>query len=225
MDAGVVPVRLQYAVTQGGASYARVKVDNLAYAKTVVLHHGDGAIWTDRGLVWVEGYGSYDVFVTPTLVDAGPIQKFAVRYDVSGQRFWDNNGGTNYRIDEGHGTVGGDVTLRNAQVFPGVTRYDRSLRGQIYVNNLAYQKNVGIRMSIDGGATWTNYAASYLRKATEGTFQDAFPVPEVEVWEFSTPLFNPVGNDIYFAVYYDAYWDNNFGRNYRLSPEPGRRLG
>jgi hypothetical protein len=225
MSAGPLPVRLQYAVTEEGGSYARVKVDNLAYAKSVALHHGNGSAWTDRELVWIEGYGSYDVFVTTRPVDVGPIQRFAVRYSVSGLEFWDNNGGANYTIDEGHGTVGGNVTLRNAQLLPGVTRYDRSLRGQIYVNNLAYQKHVGVRMSIDGGTSWANYAATYVRKATEGTPRDAFPIPDVEVWEFWTPLFSPSFYNIYFAVYYNGYWDNNFNHNYSLFNEPGRSLG
>jgi hypothetical protein len=225
MNAGTLPVRLQYAVTQEGASYARVKVDNLAYAKAVVLNYGDGAVWTDRGLVWIEGYGSHDVFVMSRLMGLGPVQRFAVRYNVSGFEFWDNNGGANYKIEEGHGTVGGNVTLRSAQLLPGVTRYDRSLRGQIYVNNLAFQKNVGLRMSIDGGTSWVNYPATYVGKATEGTRQDAVPIPGVEVWGFWTPLFSPSFYDIYFAVYYDSYWDNNFGHNYSLYNEPGRSIG
>jgi hypothetical protein len=225
MNAGTLPVRLQYAVTQEGATYARVKVDNLTYAKAVVLHYGDGAVWTDRGLVWIEGYGSHDVFVMPRLMGLGPVQRFAVRYNVSGFEFWDNNGGANYTIGEGRGTVGGNVTLRSALLLPGVTQYDRSLRGQIYVNNLAYQKNVGLRMSIDGGTSWVNYAATYVSKATEGTRQDAVPIPDVEVWGFWTPLFSPSFYNIYFAVYYDGYWDNNFGHNYSLYSEPGRSIG
>ena len=99
------------------------------------------------------------------------------------------------------------------------------LEGEILVNNLSFVKDVGVRMSVDGGVKWNDTLASF---SGSNTANHTFVGP-AEVWRFKTPELNlndasPV---FQFAVFYrngatgETFWDNNFGQDYRVSKADG----
>lgn len=84
------------------------------------------------------------------------------------------------------------------------------VEGYIAVQNLAYDKKVTVHYSLDGGKTWADTAASYLRTN---------PSDNYEVWKFKTPSSSedfqgPIKYCIKYEVNGQTYWDNNNGSNY-----------
>ena len=100
------------------------------------------------------------------------------------------------------------------------------IEGEIYVNNLAFAKRVGIRFSTDGGTTWQDSDAAFAGGVSEGTFATS---SGAELWKFKTPELNldAASTMFRFAIYYqnlatgEWFWDNKFGRDYRLSKNDG----
>jgi Carbohydrate/starch-binding module (family 21) len=233
---GQPPVRLKYAESDtfspGGGigpvtnTTITAKVQNLAFAKDVAIHYAqpDGT-WAERPLPFQRWFGTYDTFSRNdgTFVTT----EFVVRYTVNGQTFWDNNGGTNYRVDELRpNTVGGNVVLNKAiarrglQAGGGFTVVTSWVEGEIYVKNLSFNKRVGIRLSANDWASFRDTDASFA-----GLVTVAEGLSQVEVWTFKTPEFNlDVSTPVFrFAIFYNNldsgewFWDNNFGQDYTLS--------
>ncbi|GFO55853.1 hypothetical protein GMSM_28600 [Geomonas sp. Red276] len=202
------------------------KVENLAFAKDVALHYQqqDGT-WSEAPLSWQKNFNDYDDFILND--DQFYISRFALRYSVDGETFWDNNGGADYRIDEIHpNTVGGNVVLnlatahRGTEAGGGFVFTTSWVDGEIYLNNLSFNKKVGIRLTADDWGTFEDTFAGFA-----GIVPVAEGVSEVEVWKFKTPELNLDEStpDFKFAIFYvdldsgETFWDNNFGRNYTLS--------
>ncbi|URZ17144.1 carbohydrate-binding protein [Clostridium felsineum] len=84
------------------------------------------------------------------------------------------------------------------------------IEGYIAVQNLAFNKSVYVHYSLDGGKTWTDTPASYVKTNSSDNY---------EVWNFKTnsssELFGP---PIIYCLKYEVngqtYWDNNNGNNY-----------
>ncbi|HET7393002.1 MAG TPA: hypothetical protein VFK25_04390, partial [Candidatus Binatia bacterium] len=153
--------------------------------------------------------------------------EFVIRYTVSGQTFWDNNGGANYHVDSARpNTVGGNVILnkavarRGSQAGGGFVFTTSWVEGEIFVKNLSFQKHVGIRLSANGGASFHDTNASF-----SGNVSVAVGVSQVEIWKFKTPELNLDQStaNFKFAIFYNNpdsgewFWDNNFGQDYTLS--------
>jgi len=99
--------------------------------------------------------------------------------------------------------------------------YSVFFKGNILLRNLAYEKAVFIRYSVDGWKTWKDCPATY-----------SFSQGDLETWKFQTgnfvfPRSNPgqsltevVNINFDFAVCYkvngNIYWDNNNNKNYHL---------
>lgn len=84
------------------------------------------------------------------------------------------------------------------------------VEGYIAVQNLAFQKNVYVHYSLDGGKTWTDSPASYVKTN---------PSDGYEVWKFKTNSSSEeFGPAIMYCFKYEVngqtYWDNNNGKNY-----------
>lgn len=234
------PVRLKvaygetYAVSGMTFSWTtiQVKVQNIDYQKQVTMHYRapGSSTWQDAPLAFVGHYGNYDVFggngSTPVA------EEFAIRYNVPGHEFWDNNDTANYHIATFSGVVGGNVMLNEARAVvyvetgAGFAIPVSRIQGSIYVQNRSYHKIVGVRWSRDGGTTWQNTNASYGGKVMAVASQ----VPEVEIWNFQTPTLTIVDSatPYRFAVFYEerndddtatvaTYWDNNFTQDYFLA--------
>ena len=216
-----LPVRLEYATAQdfssGAASfrgsYVRVKASNLAFEKSVRLHYRVDSTWQDFELPWIAGYGTYDVFSS-----VGPyMNEFVISYTVDGRTYWDNNGFRNYAVPNFYNAVGGHVMHRRARLAVFAS-FQGNVSGVIYVENLSYNKRVGIRLLPAGESTWLDVEASYVGLANEESNVSLGPV---EQWEYGSPIFNT--HTFMLAAYYENletgewYWDNNFGRNYAIS--------
>ena len=210
-----------------------VNVKNIAFQKSVVMHYKDPAVgtWKDFPLIFSGHYGNYDVF---TGANAPTTQEFVIKYAVPGEEHWDNNGGSNYRIATFVGIVGGNVMLKKAtshigyEAGGGFTFTTSWFDGEIYVQNLSFNKRVGVHYTADGGATWNDADGSYAGKVQAV----ANIVDSVEIWKFKTPTLNLVNPDTFrFAVYYELkdpgpsfgqqYWDNNFSQDYFVGKSDG----
>ena len=86
-----------------------VRVRNLAYAKRVVIRFSfsDWAEYSEVTADWEESIGDSEPPETDRFRFAIPLPapnrcgsvQFAIRYDVAGLTFWDNNGGENYVVN------------------------------------------------------------------------------------------------------------------------------
>ena len=230
-------VRLKYAESEsfspGGGitgveiTKASAKVANIAFHKDVALHYQqpDGT-WAEQGLNWQSNFGDYDLF-SGNFNDRVTTQ-FVIRYSIDGQTFWDNNNFSNYHVNSAQPNVVADRTValnkaiakRGSQAGGGFVFTTSWVEGEIYVQNLSFNKRVGIRL------TANNWTTSH---DTDASFSDTVPVAtglsEVEIWNFKTPEFNLDEStpNFRFAIYYndldtgELFWDNNFGRDYILS--------
>ncbi|PSB30259.1 carbohydrate-binding protein [Stenomitos frigidus] len=229
-------VRLKYGESEtfapgGGISNVEltkmsVKVANIAFNKEVALHYQQpNGAWTERSLTFQANFGNYDLF-TASFNDLVTTQ-FVIRYSVDGQTFWDNNNFANYHVDSGRpNVVGKNVVLntavarRGGQAGGGFVFTTSWVEGEIYVNNLAFSKVVGIRLTTNGWRSFQDTNASF-----SGTLPVATGLSEVEVWKFKTPELNLDESTLnfQFAVFYntpttgESFWDNNFGQDYSLS--------
>jgi hypothetical protein len=123
------PVRLKYAESDNfspgggitGVNNTKVtaKVKNIAFAKDVAIHYAQAdQAWGQRPLSWQKTFTGYDLFIRTD--NTFSTTEFVIRYTVSAQTFWDNNGGANYHVDsERPNTVGGNVILNKATARRG----------------------------------------------------------------------------------------------------------
>eukprot|EP01137_Pigoraptor_chileana_P032362 Opistho-2@21625 len=99
-------VSLENVITRESHLIGTVIVENLAFEKSVFVRYtSDG--WKTHAEVAathamsVRG-GAFDRFSflcqVPDDFPAGGLAEFAVRYEVGGQTYWDNNGGINYKV-------------------------------------------------------------------------------------------------------------------------------
>jgi len=235
------PIRLKLAksgnVGGGGftVSYTSMsaKVDNLGFTKEVVaLYTPYGEVWKGQALHFAGNFGTYDLF-EGTINEQ--VDRFALSYSVAGQTYYDNNEGANYALVGYDAAIGGDVMLhratsrRGVQAGGGFVFTTSWVDGQILVKNLTFAKEVGVRMSADGGATWWDSPASFAGMTTE---DGVFVGPSVEVWRFKTPELNLNldAPQFRFAVFYrlgpagPTIWDNNFDHDYRLDKAEGAAI-
>lgn len=91
---------------------------------------------------------------------------------------------------------------------------DRSILGTIKVKNIAFKKEVTVRISFDHWETFCDVEATYIQNAYEGGWTNTF--------KFTTciPKTYDSNKTIEFCIMYSAngeeFWDNNDGENYRL---------
>lgn len=208
------------------------KVKNIAFAKDVAVLYGKGDTWSEDAMAWTANFGDHDLFAHQIQEQ---IDECVIRYSVNGQTFWDNNGGQNYRFAAVVMRTGGNVILNTAtakqgsEAGGGFVFTTSWLEGEIYVNNLSFAKDVGIRLSVDGGVTWQDRNANFSGFATES---NSIGGTGVEVWKFKTPELNldESSNEFRFAVFYrnlatgEVFWDNNFGQDYSVSKAAGATL-
>nr|XP_014349298.1 PREDICTED: protein phosphatase 1 regulatory subunit 3E-like [Latimeria chalumnae] len=88
-----------------------------------------------------------------------------------------------------------------------------SISGVIRVLNLAYEKQVTVRYTLNGWISFLDIPASYIPNACDGN-ADKFS------FKLITPAFLESGGTLQFAIRYcvsgGEYWDNNEGNNYSV---------
>ncbi len=219
-------VSLYRAVSQvGGAEESLtqsvvidVLVENIAYEKNIIAFVEEApGTWVERQAVYRSSVGNnlelwrvdYDL-PENTLADL----RFALRYDVAGQSYWDNNGGYDYYLDQDEGYMLGananiaDVSF-NSQVSTG-NRATYHYSGALLLKNHNPSKKVFVVYSVNDWESWDEVAATYAG----GPNFDG-----IEKWTFRD-LIVTRGNDLDYAIRYEVngveYWDNNFGNDYHV---------
>ena len=213
-----------------GCSYSasfEVLVANPGYQKQVDVHvqKADGN-WIDVPLnyarpasngqeIW-SGNIPYPQNLTLT---ANQIH-FALKYQVNGQTYWDNNNWANYNLDKNVGTVLFGNLVNNTS--PDAERYLATGSGEFYgavtVKNLAPTKQIEVKYSTDGWQTsksaWATFnpvywSSAYSTAANPNSYG-------YETWNFKLDVGNAtqVEYDIGYTANGQTYWDNNYGRNY-----------
>lgn len=88
-----------------------------------------------------------------------------------------------------------------------------SLSGIVRVLNLAFEKNVYLRYTLNNWTTFVDILASYVPHSNDGQ-TDKFS------FKIITPMFLEFGGTLQFAIRYcvegGEFWDNNNGSNYRV---------
>ncbi len=229
-DVGLVPT-----ADNGGVpgAYFSVLVQNLAYTKLVgIWGHVPGAPGTPG--TWSFTPCSYSHSVPGnleiwTLFNALPIDQFDVEYQALGNIYWDNNADYNYSLDPilaatvfegaiGSAVIGPAVlagvpaVLTQAGQVPGVDS-NGNLHVGVLVQNIAYEKQVGIVYTTNNWTTFQNTFGTFLQTLTPASTPHQL---NAESWEIVAAV--GVGATGQFAVFYNVggatYWDNNFGLNY-----------
>jgi hypothetical protein len=209
------------------------KVKNIAFTKDVAVHYTpDGVTWKAQLLSFTSHFGDYDVFGRTVNEQ---VSQFVTRYSVAGGTYCDNNAGQNYRFTSNL-AGGGNVVLykatarRGLEAGGGFTFVTSWQEGEILVNDLSFAKQVGIRMSADGGVSWNDTQGSF---AGDHTAAGVFIGSGAEVWKFKTPTLNldKSSPEFRFAVSYrnlatgEVFWDNNFGQDYKVGKADGATIG
>jgi len=241
----VKPIRLvigqpfSYAVSGMSWSQSNIVVHVKNIGSDISRHayinysSSQSGVWQRAELSLDGNYGTHSVY---SITLPASTAEFAIEVQSDAGSYWDNNGGSNYKIqawaysgDFVRGRVGGNVGLHHAinEELVVFTKYgspyivDSTLSGEIYVENLSYNKDVGIVVNYgDGNWHWTN--ASYSHSLSTGGSDN------IEVWEFEHEYYgHPYIQDWQFAVYYhnldsgEWYWDNNFEQDYFVGKSAG----
>ncbi|CAH1223239.1 hypothetical protein PAECIP111893_04938 [Paenibacillus plantiphilus] len=199
-----------------------VEVENLAYQKKVtVVYNAGNQGWKEfqaQYLGKTEGNLEAWTFKLENPDFANKRIQFAIKYEVNGQTYWDNNNGynTDFHIGLGPDVTVPSVVLRKSRLITGdYSASDEGLKGQVHLLNIAYQKEVKIVYSTDGWATRKEALAKYDGKLPGSS--------NIETWSFQIGLPESV-QKAEFAVAYKVngvtYWDNNLKQNYKAVISP-----
>lgn len=191
-----------------------IEVENLDYQKSVRVVYRDPMFgdwrWIDATYEGPSEEGFEFWSFSEDLIGFDDIE-FAVQYTVAGQTYWDSDGGRNLFVQRGVPLIGADdlqVVLTQDEAplirrFPDFVGY----LGSVHLRNIAFEKDVFIRYTTDGWATWSDAPANYQWTESNG----------LERWAFSLEL--PLDTTrLEFAIGYEVegvtYWDDDFGSNY-----------
>ncbi|MNC31347.1 putative phosphatase regulatory subunit [compost metagenome] len=198
-----------------------IEVANLGPVKNVTVHYTtDNTNWYDTSAHYVgptdgtHEKWSFGISTNGSTTDHSELKdlsfiKFAIKYEVNNQTYWDDNGSANY-YNEPNSQVPVESVILGT---PNVLNASSSLlagtfSGNIYVKNLNPTKTVKVVYTTDNWAT-TNEGA-----ATFNGFYNNFNT--VERWSYSFNV--PGAANVKYAISYttggQTYWDNNYGNNY-----------
>lgn len=109
---------------------------------------------------------------------------------------------------------GFDQRVREVKVLLETVEADEfSLSGFVRVLNLAFEKSVSLRYSLNNWITFMDSLASYVPDSSHGD-TDKFR------FKIVTPTYLDTGGTLQFAIRYcvdgQVFWDNNNGNNYKV---------
>lgn len=212
------PVKLIYAkppkngLAVGAIGY--VEVENIAYEKNVTIHYSfDGVKWEDcKAEYYKPTWGNYEAwkFETPTKVPSyrGSITvEFAIKYEVNGQTYWDNNNGQNYSIHAGYSDSGrfdfgvGGIANRTSY------RSNDFVSGWLQLKDLGDPKEVKVIYTTDNWETTNEVDAKYYTTFSQKNY--------VQEWSYKIPT-NACNLQykLSYTVNGITYIDDNFGNYY-----------
>lgn len=214
------PVNLIYAKAEytypGIGATGYIEVENIAYNKNVTVHYSyDGTDWYDCAAEYYKPtWGNYEAwkFSIPGIAygyRSSVTIQFAIKYEVNGQTYWDNNNQQNYSVAAGYDTtnrfdfgVGGIANLY-------ANRYSNSIDGALELKNLGAEKDVKVIYTTDNWVTTNQVNAEYFYTFEENDY--------VELWNYSIPT---TASDVQYKLSYTVngttYIDDNFGDYYTI---------
>lgn len=209
-----------------------VDVANLAFAKQVFIHYRktDGS-WGDLPLTYnrpaTSGREIWSAYFSNTSGGstlpgvADPIQ-FAVKYQVNGNTYWDNNAGANYSVAQNGGTILINRNVYNASWTPSIANTSSNnnlVTGYVTVKNIAPTKTVQVVYTLDNWATQNTVAATFSPYFWNSAYSSATNPNAYgfEEWNWAIPV-GTTATTLKYAIKYivngTTYWDNNFGNDY-----------
>ncbi|CAH1209723.1 hypothetical protein PAECIP111893_03107 [Paenibacillus plantiphilus] len=215
---------LDSTITKGSYGFVGfrgdIEVENLGPTKTVQVHYTtDNVNWYNTYASYVGPTGSthekwsFSISTNAFTTDHAELKgmsfiKFALRYDVNGSTYWDNNGSLDYyNTFPFAGTISTILGKPNVLNSFGYATSGGSFYGKINVKNLAPTKVVKVLY------TTNNWATTQTGYATFGAFINY--ANEVEYWDFN---FSVSGTSVKYKIEYtvggSTYIDDNYGYNY-----------
>ncbi len=226
-----------YSQKYGLTSYLRkfkVEVKSLAYNKAVVISHkmSDGS-WkdfplsyisstTDNTEIWGANYtiNSYDQVGSAVFF----ADEFVVRYEVNGQKYWDNNNYQNYKMNDLEGGfLRNDLNILIDTDYNRIYTYYNTANNAFNISadirNLNPTKTVTVVYTTNNWSTTETAPLRFNQTITVGA-QQYLTSPNrfgIERWSVNIDIPTAV-NSVQYALVYKVngaeYWDNNFGKNY-----------
>ena len=151
-------------------------------------------------------------------VVGNPVDRFALRYDVLGAVYWDNNRGADYRLDpaeaERHDGIGTAVITGPLRVV-GWSLERVGLVVEMLVAETGADAEVGVHYTLSEWASWSDITGSPQRALPPaGTGHQI----ATRLWRVTVPMGAGVSGR--FAAYLITggviSWDNDFGRDFRF---------
>ncbi|MBQ9673419.1 MAG: hypothetical protein IJV39_02215 [Ruminococcus sp.] len=216
------PVKLIYAksaYTVGGiGAKGYVEVENIAYEKSVTIHYSfNGTDWYDTAAEYYQPtHGNYEAWKFETTGierpghDSAVVIQFAIKYEVNGSTYWDNNDGQNYSVYSGYHApdfydigVGGIVDYHSS-------RTDNTVSGAVQLKNLGYEKDVKVIYTTDNWETSNTADAEYDYTSYFKNY--------IETWKYSFTVDseNEIQYKLSYTVNGTTYIDDNFGDYYTV---------
>ncbi|GAA0077928.1 carbohydrate-binding protein [Clostridium sp. CTA-5] len=211
------PVELYYAKFEfigyyAGSTHGYIRVKNLAYDKKVIVHYAEnyGKSWQDKNAEYVKTNPDGSEIWRFNITTKYQGSEFAIKYEVNGKTYWDNNNGKNYSV----GLTYHDVQLGRNNIcvklssFSPDSEYEK-LSAKICVRNTGKKPtNVKLRYSQDNWKTYKEVDAEPAQSYGN----------EVLDYIARTNDVDKTSKDIKYAVYavIDGveYCDDNFGSYY-----------
>ncbi len=132
------------------------------------------------------------------------------KYTVNGTTYWENKNGMNYQFPQAFDEFVALTGINYEVVLGTASLAGTTLHVDVGVQNLAFDKVVGIVFTTDNWATVQTAFGSNVSTMKSG----------LEVWHITAPL-GPAA-EVRLAVFYrvlgNEYWDNNFWRTYTVKP-------
>lgn len=214
------PVKLIYAKAEntypGIGATGYIEVENIDYNKNVTVHYSfNGTDWYDCAAEYYKPtWGNYEAwkFETPGIsygYRGSVTVQFAIKYEINGETYWDNNNGQNYSVAAGY-----DTTNRFDFGVGGIAnfyanRYNNTINGTLELKNLGYEKDVKVIYTTDNWATSDEVNAEYFYTFEKNDY--------VELWNYTIPT---SASDVQYKLSYTVngvtYIDDNFGDYYTV---------
>jgi hypothetical protein len=208
------PVQLYYANSYYDSNNTNhadgyIAIKNLAYTKTVIVHYSldNSSTWNDIAASYYKtNTDGYEVWHFKTPAISCKNMKFAIKYVVNGQTYWDNNNANNYSLDAGNACFGKSfVAVKNASTYSVQSANNKEVSGAIVAKNVGNPKVIKIRYSTNNWSTYNEVNPYYLSDLGDNTYSYfVFYIPKDAVAQYA----------ICYSVNGIEYWDNNFSQNY-----------